>query len=335
MAMPTLTDYVRTLYSLFDHFAQAKACTEAPKQGAPFTYADKGLIIFFLLMQFRATYRFKAQRRWLKAHPEMLPLLHFDTVPHRTTLSRRYKSLYRTLEQLVAFTAEFAIDLDEAFSNHHLVEDKSLFKAKGPVWHQKDRKEGHIPPELRGLDTEASWSKSGYQGWVYGYGLHLTCNEAAFPQLVQVETASVSESAVIEHKAEVILEVIHPRTLVADNAYTQALRIRSWARQGVALITPARKWVKGRYAEAYHRFIKEPENQDHLRRRRTSVEPLFDLVGQVIGIRGKQKPLPVQLLVNVRSCLALATLSVQLAMVVNSIYGLPLRTISVMAAVFT
>ena len=205
MAMPTLTDYVRTLYSLFDHFAQAKACTEAPKQGAPFTYADKGLIIFFLLMQFRATYRFKAQRRWLKAHPEMLPLLHFDTIPHRTTLSRRYKSLYRILEQLVAFTAEFAIDLDEAFSNHHLVEDKSLFKAKGPVWHQKDRKSGHIPPELRGLDTEASWSKSGYQGWVYGYGLHLRCNEAAFPQLVQVETASVSESAVIEHKAEVIL----------------------------------------------------------------------------------------------------------------------------------
>ena len=101
-----------TLYSLFDHFAQAKACTEAPKQGAPFTYADKGLIIFFLLMQFRATYRFKAQRRWLQAHPEMLPLLHFDTVPHRTTLSRRYKSLYRILEQLVAFTAEFAIDLD-------------------------------------------------------------------------------------------------------------------------------------------------------------------------------------------------------------------------------
>ena len=85
MAMPTLTDYVRTLYNLFDHFAQAKARTEAPKQDAPFTYADNGLTIFFLLMQFRATYRFKA-RRSLKAHPEMLPLLHFDTVPYRTTL---------------------------------------------------------------------------------------------------------------------------------------------------------------------------------------------------------------------------------------------------------
>lgn len=335
MAMPTLTDYVRTLYSLFDRFAQAKADTEAPKQGCPFTYADKGLIVFFLMMQFRAIHRFKAQRRWLVAHAEMLPLLRFDKVPHRTTLSRRYKRLYPSLQEFVAFTAEFAKDLDEAFSNQHLVEDKSLFQAKGPVWHQKDRKAGHIPSGLRGLDTEASWSKSAYRGWVYGYGLHLTCNEAAFPQLVAVETASISESAVLEHKAEAILERLCPQTLTADNAYAKALRIRSWARQGVALITPALKWVKGRYAEAYHRFIKEPENQQHLKKRRTSVEPLFDLVAQSAGIRVQPKSLPVQRLGDVRSCLALATLSVQLAMVVNSIYGLPLRTISAMATAFT
>jgi hypothetical protein len=33
--------------------------------------------------------------------------------------------------------------------------------------------------------------------------------------------------------------------------------------------------------------------------------------------------------------LALATLTIQLAMIANSIWGLPLRNISVMAAVFT
>jgi hypothetical protein len=43
----------------------------------------------------------------------------------------------------------------------------------------------------------------------------------------------------------------------------------------------------------------------------------------------------IQKLSNVRTCLALATLTVQVAMIANSIWGLPLRNISTMAAAFT
>ncbi len=103
----------------------------------------------------------------------------------------------------------------------------------------------------------------------------------------------------------------------------------------MAFITPAVKWVKGRYAEAYHRFIKEPAQREHLKKRRTSVEPLFDLVGRVIGPSGKQARVPVQQLANVRTCLSLGVLTVQLAMIINSVWGLPLRNISGMATVFS
>jgi hypothetical protein len=72
-----------------------------------------------------------------------------------------------------------------------------------------------------------------------------------------------------------------------------------------------------------------------LRRRRTAVEPFFDLSAKVLGTTGKHKQLPLQRLANVRTCLALATLSVQVAMTVNNIWGLPLRNISVMATAFT
>jgi hypothetical protein len=103
----------------------------------------------------------------------------------------------------------------------------------------------------------------------------------------------------------------------------------------VVLLSPAVQWVKGRYALAYHRYIQQPENAELLRRRRTAIEPVFDLIAQVLGTKAKQKQLPIQKLSNVRACLALATFTVQVAMIANSIWGLPLRNISTMAAAFT
>jgi len=332
--VPALTDYVSLIITLFDLFKQYHSEPTGAKHGRPFTYAEGMFIVFFMLMQFRQLYTFKAQWRWLHKHPAMLELLGWADVPHRTTIARRYRALYERVQEFVLFIGEYAPELDEQFSQAHLVEDKSLFKALGPVWHQSDRKAGRIPQKLRKLDADATWSKSAYHGWVYGYAVHMTCNEEAFPALVQVETASVSESEIFDQKEAVMLERLQPQTLAADNAYTKALRIRRWAQQGVAFVTPALKWVKGRFAQAYHRFIKRPDVMQHLAKRRTSIEPLFDLLAKAIGTNTKQKQLPVQHLENVRTCLALATLSVQIAMVANSIWGLPHRNISEMASAF-
>jgi hypothetical protein len=332
--MPILADYVSLIVTLFDLFKQYRREQQGSKLGRPFTYTEETFIIFFMLMQFRQIHAFKAQWRWLNKHPEMLEVLSWTTVPTRTTISRRYKALYEVVQEFVLFIGQYAPELDEQFGQAHLIEDKSLFKALGPIWHQSDRKEGRIPDKLRKLDTDATWSKSAYHGWVYGYAVHMTCNEEAFPALVQVETASVSESDVFDQKEALILERLQPETLAADDAYTKAMRIRRWAEQGVVLLTPALKWIKGRFARAYHRFIKLPDIALHLAKRRTSVEPLFDLIAKVIGTNAKQKQLPVQRLDNVRSCLALATLSVQIAMIANSIWGLPHRNISEMASAF-
>jgi hypothetical protein len=256
-------------------------------------------------------------------------------VPDRTTLSRRYKAFSPVLQDFIAFVGQYAEDLDPQFTSQDLYTDKSLFKAQGPVWHQRDRQVGRIPDKLRHLDTDASWSKSGYHGWVYGYGLHLVDNRVGFPKWVQLETAAVAESDVIDQQAVPLIEHFHPETVSTDNSYAKARRIRQWATQGVVLLSPTAKWVKGRYATAYHRYIQQPENAELLRSRRTAIEPVFDLIAHVLGTTAKQKQLPIQKLANVRTCLALATLSVQVAMIANSIWGLPLRNISTMAAAFT
>lgn len=331
MDKPTLTDYVNVICTLFTAFVQVEPVYESKL----YTYSQQMMVVFFVLMQYRRIFRFKTQQRWLEQHPEMVKLLKWSTIPHRITLARRYRELYTMLQAFIQFIGQDAESLDRRLRQHHLVEDKSLFKAQGPVWHQSDREAQRIPERLRNLDTEASWSKSGYHGWVYGYGLHLTCTQAAFPALVQVETAAVAETTVIDQKAKILLEILQPTTLSADNSYAQASRIRQWAQQGVVVLTPAAKWTKGRYAQAYHAYLRQPVNRLRLRKRRTTIEPLFDLIAKVLGTSAKQKQLPIQHLNNVRTCLALATFSVQIAMIVNSMWRLPLRNISTMAAAFS
>lgn len=45
-----------------------------------------------------------------------------------------------------------------------------MVKARGPVWHKKQKEQGIIPKGLTGLDKEATWGKSNSDGWVYGHG---------------------------------------------------------------------------------------------------------------------------------------------------------------------
>jgi hypothetical protein len=332
MVKPTFTDYVHLIYTLFDRFVQQD---EHTRRGHPFVYEHEVLLVFFTIMQFLRIFQFKTQHRWLETHPDKCWEIGLEGVPHRITLSRRYKALYPIIQDFVAFASAYAEALNVDLGSDHLYEDKSLFKAQGPVWHQSDRQAGRIPDKLRHLDTDATWGKSAYHGWVYGYGLHLTCNQAGVPKLVQVETASVSESQVVAEKEAQIIQQLAPDTLTADNSYTQARRIREWANQGVVLLTPALKWVKGRYAQAYHDFIQKPENATLLRNRRTAIEPVFDLIAKTLGATDNHKQLPIQGLANVRTCLALATLTVLITMIANNIWDLPLRDISHMMAVFT
>lgn len=327
MEKPTCTDYVTLIFNLFERFIQA-CRSELGWYSGRYDYEHRTLIVFFMMMQQRRIFKFKAQWRWLKAHPDKRKQLGFEHVPHRSTLSRRYKALYPIVQQFIAFVGQYAQALDERLDSRDMYEDKSLFKARGPVWHQSDREAGRVPDKLRGLDTDASWSKSGYHGWVYGYSVHLTCNRAAFPKLAQVETGSYSEKRAMADKQPMLLHRLRPDTLTGDNGYAKARRIRTWAKHGVALLTPACKWVKGRYATAYHHFIRRPENAALLDNRRTAIEPFFDLLALIIGATGFQKQLPVQHLVNVRTCLALGILTIQIAMIANSVWNLPLRSIS-------
>jgi len=325
MQAPTRADYVRTYFTLFESFEQERG--KVAHHGHPFEYADQVLIVFFSMMIARRIIAFKAQQRWLMHHLHEAPALGFEQIPHRITLSRRYKTLYPTVQAFIAFIGRWVEVLSLEFDSRVLIEDASLFKACGPVWHQSDRLAGQVPEKLRNLDQEASWRKSAYHGWVYGYSLHLTCNRFGFPKLVQVETASVAESQVVEQKKEALF-ALDPQALVGDNAYFKAMRVRHWAAEGVILLTPAARWQNGSYAAAYHRFTAKAPFVDWLKCRKTAIEPMFDLFSKVLGTTNNHKQLPLKWLTKVRPFLSLAVLALQIAMIVNNAFGFPLRQIS-------
>lgn len=332
MQAPTRADYVRVYFTLFERFQQERG--KSIHYGHPFEYADQILIVFFTMMSIRRIIAFKAQQRWLLQHGPEAIVLGFEHIPHRITLSRRYKTLSPTIQAFIAFVGRWAEALHPEFDSRVLVEDASLFKACGPVWHQADRLAGRVPEKLRHLDQEASWRKSAYHGWVYGYSLHLTCNRSGFPKLAQVETASVAESQVVEQKKEALF-ALDPQALVGDNAYFKAMRVRTWAAEGVLLLTPAATWQKGRYAVAYHRFITTAPFANWLKCRKTAIEPVFDLLAKLLGTTHNQKQLPLQWLTKVRPFLCLGVLAVQIAMIVNDTFDLPLRQISTLLTAFS
>ena len=277
---PTFDDYVRIMRSLFHEYQQDPFSHKG--RGRMFTYSQITLILFFTIMTLKRILKFKAQNRWLRNHPDEASSLGFPGTPHRTTLSRRYKALYPIVQDFTDYVGQWADDLDEAFRNHHLFEDKSLFKATGTVWHSKDQKAGIIPDGLRNVDEDATWCKSAYHGWVYGYGLHSTCTHSGFPKHVQVETASVPESTVLDEKADKIQHVSSPQTLTGDDGYSKLSHVKKWLKPGIVILTPVLK-EKSQEAEAYRAYLQYPENASLMLKRKTAIEPLFDLISKVIG----------------------------------------------------
>lgn len=325
MQAPSRNDYVKTYFTLYERFEQGQ--NKGSHRGHPYTYLPKCLILFFTIMMIRRITAYKAQHRWLTHHEEEMRSLGFEQVPDRTSLSRRNKQLYSTIQAFIAFLGQWAESLGPEFDSQVLIEDASLFKAQGPVWHQSDREANHVPEKLRHLDQEASWGKSAYHGWVYGHSLHLSCNRAGFPKLVQVETASLDESRVVDQKKEALF-AYHPEAVVGDNAYFKAMRVRQWAAQGVVLVSPAARWKNGKYAQAYHHFLEQKPIDEWLKCRKTAIEPVFDLFSKVLGTANNHKQLPLQWLAKVRPFLCLGVLAVQIAMIINNVYGLPFRQIS-------
>ena len=269
----------------------------------------------------------RAQQTYLFHHPLLLERCRLPACPTHVTLGRRYKALTPKLQAFTEYIAASRFAKEAGFLQEVVYEDKSLFKAAGPVWHQKDRLNDHLPKNLRGVDKTATWSKSGYHGWVYGYGLHLTGIRNGFPVMFQVLPANVNERKVLDTKQE---KLIHrgTRCIVADNGYVDKKRTTTFAEAEVLLLTPKTTLDEAALLLGADPLYTATQVATYRATRKTAIEPVFDLLSKLLSITGVHKPLPMRGLAYVSTFFGLGILLLQLAMLMNLRCALPTRNVS-------
>ena len=331
MYYPDEKDYITFLFSFLDEFEK----THQPliSRGRPKTYSDASLLVFYAMMTLKGINAIRGHHRYLYTHPIFLETLRLLGCPSRLTSGRRYKVLGVCVSEFCEFIADSRVSNGYGFSHQLAYEDKSLFKACGPVWHKKDRGKNHIPKGLRNVDKTANSSKSAYHGWVYGYGLHLTPTRHGFPVMFEVLPANVNERKVLDKKQERLVKK-GIRTLIADAGYRDKKRTAAFAEAQVMLITPDVyfKEIAGMLSplDAMAMAIFNETKAA----RKTAIEPVFDLLSKLLGTQGQQKSLPVKGLASVSTFLGLGVLLLQLAMLMNVRWKLPTRNVSHIKTVF-
>ena len=331
MQYPDMTEYITFLFSMLDAFSATEE--KVPKRGRPETYPDASLMVFYTVMTLKGITALRAQHDYLFHHPLMLERCQLPACASHVTLGRRYKALTPKLKAFTQYIATSRFATEAGFLQQVVYEDKSLFKAAGPVWHQKDRLKDHLPKNLRGVDKTATWSKSGYHGWVYGYDLHLTGIRKGFPVMFQVLPANVNERKVLDTKKERLIEK-GVRCIVTDNGYVDKKRQVAFAKDDVLLLTPKTTLAAANPLLGADPLYTATQVETWQKARKIAIEPVFDLLSKLLSITGAHKPLPLRGLPYVSTFLGMGILLLQLAMLVNVRWGLPVRNVTHIKTVF-
>lgn len=148
---------------------------EAVRRGRKPTFSNLSFLLLAVLAVVTKTFSDSELHRLLSKDTNLREALEFPRVPHRTRILRRLKRLVPIAEEQISLFGKRILTETAEDESHSQVTatDGRMYQAIGPKWHKKDRLKGVIPPGLRNVDVESSWSKSGYRGWIQGYRIVL------------------------------------------------------------------------------------------------------------------------------------------------------------------
>ena len=292
--------------------------TEAknPKGGKPFTHSKASFVLFFVIMFYKRIYAFRTMEKYCVIHFKEFG---FREAPCRRTIKRRFVALPTILQFLIPQIAQYCKSLDfSTFGFSFAFVDKSVFRALGGLWHKKDMLINRIPHPS--IDTDASWSKSAYHGWRFGYGLHLICNQLRFPISACVTTACVKDHTVLEALIAPVSQCIG--IIVGDKGYFALRSLQKiYQRWQILIQTPdvfenVSQKPKDWFKRIYNRLVQTTQAGWLYKKRKPSIEPHFSLIKELFELQGN-KQLPFQKLKYIRPFLLLTVLTMQLMMYDN------------------
>lgn len=163
--------------------------------------------------------------------------------------------------------------------------DKMMNQAKGPVWHQKQKKQNIIPKGLTGIDKEATWSKSNADGWVYGHGaFSLVSHGVSVLGCFVWMPNSAHEAKRMWAETERYTGMID--TLVMDSKADDCQLFRNLkAERNMRLVTHCRKNMdKTPERRAFIQAMESPKNKQYYKERSQTVEPMQGVVKDIFEL---------------------------------------------------
>ncbi|QMW01852.1 transposase [Spirosoma foliorum] len=281
---------------------------QKPKRGKPQTYSSISFLLFFMLMLLKRIHPFAAMHRWAKAN---YALLGWQQPPDRKTIRRRFLALPALIQQLMPAIADQCQQLNHSYACSFA--DKSVFRALGGLWHKKHMLLKVVPHPS--IDTEASWAKSDYHGWRFGYGLHLIYNRYRFPLMATVTTASTKDYTLLQ----TLIASLQQRLgmVLADSGYFAHHFLKAIYQQLVT--TPClfkRTQRMSAFAKYYNDMAGSVVGRLTYSRRKPSIEPNFAYIKELTQLTATN-PLPYKGLDRVSAYLLVASCTVQLMMYDN------------------
>ena len=170
-------------------------------RGRPKTYTDHLFLKALVIMIVRRLHTVHELLTVLEQpSPEMqrlrLLLTENGKYPSRRTWERRLQALPDTLPAQIGCLGRSLVRMIEPWAEcgRAVAIDSTILRARGGVWHKKDREAGVVPHSS--IDTEAHWTKSGWHGWVYGWKLHIVATVAKvwIPLAAQLTPANVADN---------------------------------------------------------------------------------------------------------------------------------------------
>ena len=195
-----------------------------PRRGRPAVYSDRLFLKALVIMIVKRLPRVHTLLAILdEPTPEMRRLRGLLTergrYPSRRTWERRLRAIPERLPAQIGCLGRFLVGRLDPWRDcgRAAAIDSTPLRARGGVWHQKDRAAGVVPHTS--IDTEAHWTKSGWHGWVYGWKLHLVTTVAAvwIPLAADLTPANAADNETAPSLLPVLPAEL--RFLLGDTSY--------------------------------------------------------------------------------------------------------------------
>lgn len=233
-----------TLVALVDRLPELPP---PPKRGRgrPVTYPDRLFLKALVVMIVRRLHKVHELLTVLgQPTAEMGQLRGLLTLPDgryptRRTWERRLAALPDTLPTQIACLGWQLVATIRPWATcgRAVAVDSTVLRARGGVWHKKDREAGEVPHTS--IDTEAHWTKSGWHGWVYGWKLHLVTTVAAvwIPLAAELTPANAADNEVA---ALLLPELPAEVRFVLGDQHYNAPNVRALCDQGARVLIASR-----------------------------------------------------------------------------------------------